>query len=120
MNGVIEEVELATGKVLYHWESLDHVAITESHATVGRSTLCSAQVCRAEGWSTRPRSAPRRWATPQRLDDGNLFVGWGTAKRVSEFSDDGTLLFDATLPDVSYRALREVWHEDSQTILARE
>ena len=45
----------------------------------------------------------------QRLDNGNLFVGWGTAQRISEFSDDGTLLFDATLPDVSYRAFRQVW-----------
>ena len=45
----------------------------------------------------------------QRLDNGNLFVGWGTAQRISEFAEDGTLLFDATLPDVSYRAFRQVW-----------
>lgn len=45
----------------------------------------------------------------QRLDNGHLFVGWGTAQRVSEFSGDRTLLFDATLPDVSCRAFRQVW-----------
>ena len=34
MNGIFEEVDLASGKVLHHWESLDHVALTESHAGV--------------------------------------------------------------------------------------
>ena len=34
MNGIFEEVDLATGEVLHHWESLDHVALTESHAGV--------------------------------------------------------------------------------------
>ena len=42
----------------------------------------------------------------QRLENGNIFVGWGTGSRVSEFAADGTLLFDATLPNVSYRAYR--------------
>ena len=56
----------------------------------------------------------------QRLDNGHLFVGWGTAKRVSELSEDGTLLLDATLPDVGYRAFRQVWREDRQTILTRK
>lgn len=45
----------------------------------------------------------------QLLDDGNVFVGWSTAQRISEFAPDGTLLFDATLPQVSYRAYRHVW-----------
>ncbi|MGI3783306.1 MAG: arylsulfotransferase family protein [Janthinobacterium lividum] len=34
MNGIFEEVDLATGQVLHRWESLDHVALTESHAGV--------------------------------------------------------------------------------------
>src|SRR3954454_20569284 len=34
MNGIVEEVDLATGTVLHHWESLDHVALTESHGGV--------------------------------------------------------------------------------------
>jgi len=45
----------------------------------------------------------------QRLENGNIFVGWGTAARISEFAADGTLLFDATLPNVSYRAYRQIW-----------
>ena len=207
MNGVFEEVELATGKVLHHWESLDHVALTESHAGVpkdaaepydyfhinsvaptpdgnviisARHTWAVYKVELATG-SVRwrfggrrsdfdlPASATFAWqhdvqfedphtlrmfdngsdgevtvtdesqvlwfsideagrkarlvrrlvhpakvsahamGNAQRLDNGNLFVGWGTAQRISEFSDDGTLLFDATLPDVSYRAFRQVW-----------
>ncbi|GAB2591603.1 arylsulfotransferase family protein [Microlunatus antarcticus] len=207
MNGIFEEVDLATGEVLHHWESLDHVALTESHAGVpedptepydyfhinsvaptpdgnviisARHTWAVYKVDLATGavrWRLGgrksdfdlPSSATFAWQhdaqfeTPtmirmfdngsdgtetvtdesqvlwfsvdeaartarlvrrlvhpakisahamgnaQRLDNGNLFVGWGTAQRISEFSDDGTLLFDATLPDVSYRAFRQVW-----------
>ena len=207
MNGIFEEVDLATGKVLHHWESLDHVALTESHAGVpadptepydyfhinsvaptpdgnviisARHTWAVYKVELATGnvrwrfggkksdfdlpdtatfawqhdaqfetpttirmfdngsdgtetvtdesqvlWFSideagRKASLVRRLVHPakisahamgnaQRLDNGNLFVGWGTAQRISEFSDDGTLLFDATLPDVSYRAFRQAW-----------
>ena len=45
----------------------------------------------------------------QRLDNGNVMVGWGTAKRITEFDPDGTVVFDATLPDVTYRAYKSVW-----------
>jgi hypothetical protein len=43
----------------------------------------------------------------QPLPNGNVFVGWGTAKRISEFAPDGRLLFDASLPEVTYRAYRK-------------
>lgn len=43
----------------------------------------------------------------QALANGNVFVGWGSAKRLSEFSPSGELLFDATLPEVSYRGYRQ-------------
>jgi uncharacterized protein YndB with AHSA1/START domain len=207
MNGIFEEIDLATGKVLHHWESLDHVALTESHAGVpkdptepydyfhinsvapapdgnviisARHTWTVYKVELATGnvrWRfggkrsdfDLPETATFAWqhdaqfedphtlrmfdngsdgevtvtdesqvlwfsideagrkarlvrrlvhpakisaqamGNAQRLDNGNLFVGWGTAKRISEFSDDGTLLFDATLPEVSYRAFRQVW-----------
>ncbi len=207
MNGIFEEVDLATGEVLHHWESLDHVALTESHAGVpsdptepydyfhinsvaptpdgnviisARHTWAVYKVDLATGavrWRLGgkksdfdlPGSATFAWqhdaqfedpttvrmfdngsdgevtvtdesqvlwfrvdeaarearlvrrlvhpakisaqamGNAQRLDNGNLLVGWGTAKRVSEFADDGTLLFDATLPEVSYRAFRQVW-----------
>lgn len=45
----------------------------------------------------------------QRLANGNVFVGWGTAKRVTELSPAGEVLFDATLPEVSYRGYRQLW-----------
>jgi hypothetical protein len=34
MNGVFEEVDIASGRVLQHWESLDHVDLDESYAFV--------------------------------------------------------------------------------------
>jgi hypothetical protein len=60
----------------------------------------------------------------QRLPGGDLFVGWGRLGRVSEFSPDGRLLFDATLPPGydSYRAYRFPWHgtpSSSPTVSAR-
>lgn len=207
MNGIFEEVDLATGKVLHHWESLDHVALTESHAGVPKdptepydyfhiNSVATAPdgnviISARHTWTVYkvdlqtgnvrwrfggkksdfdlPASATFAWqhdaqfedphtlrmfdngsdgsvtvtdesqvlwfsideagrtarlkrrlvhpakvstiamGNAQRLDNGNLFVGWGTAKRISEFADDGTLLFDATLPDVSYRGFRQVW-----------
>jgi hypothetical protein len=45
------------------------------------------------------------------LPNGDVFVGWGRALAISEFSKDGQLLFDLTLqPDNrSYRAFRFPW-----------
>ena len=47
----------------------------------------------------------------QELPSGNVFVGWGEVPRVSEFSRDGRLLFDAMLATEhqSYRAFRMPW-----------
>jgi outer membrane protein assembly factor BamB len=47
-----------------------------------------------------------------RTPDGNTVVGWGTAGRVSEFTPDGSLVWDASLPDrhSTYRAYRFVWN----------
>ena len=47
----------------------------------------------------------------QALASGNWFVGWGQVPDFSEFSPQGTLLFDAHLPahDQSYRAFRIPW-----------
>jgi hypothetical protein len=41
-----------------------------------------------------------------------LFVGWGDAAFISEFSPTGRLLFNAQLPgvDITYRAYRLPWH----------
>ncbi|RZB19722.1 hypothetical protein StrepF001_11660 [Streptomyces sp. F001] len=49
----------------------------------------------------------------QQLDNGNTFVSWGVSSpgRMSEFSRDGRLLFDAAFPrsTSSYRAYRLAW-----------
>jgi hypothetical protein len=48
----------------------------------------------------------------QVLPNGNVFVGWGRALAISEFSPDGKMLFDLTLPaeNRSYRAFRFPWN----------
>jgi len=47
----------------------------------------------------------------QTLPDGNTVVGYGGVPAISEYADDGALLFDANLPfDMSfYRAFRFPW-----------
>ena len=47
----------------------------------------------------------------QLLPNSNVFVGWGSAPFVSEFSYEGKLLFDARFPSdcESYRAYRFPW-----------
>jgi hypothetical protein len=47
----------------------------------------------------------------QVLDNGNVFIGWGSAPYISEFSRDGRLLFDAQFPAEveSYRAYHSPW-----------
>src|SRR5215210_7075801 len=48
----------------------------------------------------------------QVLPNGNVFVGWGRALAISEFSPEGKMLFDLTLPaeNRSYRAFRFPWN----------
>jgi len=46
----------------------------------------------------------------QVLPNGNVLVGWGTEPVVTEFSADGTALFEATqVGAMAYRAQRAVW-----------
>jgi len=47
----------------------------------------------------------------QVLENGNVFVGWGSEPVLSEFSSDGELLFSASFPaeSESYRAFRFQW-----------
>jgi hypothetical protein len=47
----------------------------------------------------------------QVLPNGKVFVGWGRALAISEFSHDGDLLFDASLlrKNKTYRAFRFPW-----------
>jgi hypothetical protein len=47
----------------------------------------------------------------QRLDNGNVLIGWGEVPRVSEFERSGRLVYDAVLGEQyqSYRAFRLPW-----------
>jgi arylsulfotransferase ASST len=47
----------------------------------------------------------------QLLDDRHMFVGWGGSPFVTEFAPDGSIRFDARLPNggQSYRAFRFSW-----------
>ncbi|GAA1585505.1 hypothetical protein GCM10009678_80090 [Actinomadura kijaniata] len=49
----------------------------------------------------------------QELPNGNVLVGWGRVGRISEFSPDGELLFEAETPSgpgwTTYRAFRQEW-----------
>jgi hypothetical protein len=47
----------------------------------------------------------------QPIPNANVFIGWGSAPFISEYSYDGKLLFDAHFPPdcESYRAFRFPW-----------
>jgi len=45
----------------------------------------------------------------QHLDGGNVLVGWGTGKALTEFAADGTTLLDVRFEGSSYRSFRAPW-----------
>jgi hypothetical protein len=57
------------------------------------------------------RLLPSSMGSVQILPSGRVLVGWGVDSEVSEFAPDGTLLFDAALPEgtYSYRSLSFPW-----------
>jgi hypothetical protein len=207
-NGVLQEIDIRTGLVMYEWTSLDHVALGESYEPVGRAEPAypwdyfhinsinldrdgSLMVSSRNTWTVYDLNATTgqiRWqlggrhssyaepvasrtawqhdareiegglisvfdngasppvhkqsrglvlkletsaktasvlleflhASPllaesegnlQLLEDGNWFVGWGQEPVLSEYSPQGTLLFEAHLPtyERSYRDLHFAW-----------
>ncbi len=60
---------------------------------------------------THPKILTGSQGSVQPLPNGNVFVGWGEAPRVSEFHRSGHMLFDAELGSAyqSYRAFRLPW-----------
>jgi hypothetical protein len=60
---------------------------------------------------THPQILAGSQGSVQPLPNGNVFVGWGEAPRVSEFHRSGHMLFDAVLGEKyeSYRAFRLPW-----------
>ncbi len=197
-DAVFQELDIATGRVLLEWHSLDHIPITDSYWGLGsdwdyvhlnsigvdgdgnllvssRNTHTIYKIDRVTGqiiwrlggkhsdfaidrqamfaWQHDARRQPdgsislfdngervsralvlnvdetrrrvtlrRAYTHPQQLfassqgnvqllSNGNVFVGWGAQPYVSEFTPDGTLIFDAKLGPgyVSYRAYRAQW-----------
>ena len=204
VEGVVQELEIPTARVLFEWRSLDHVAVDETYAGVGdlydyfhinsididadgdllvsaRNTWAVYKVARQDGkilwrlggrrgdfelgkgahfaWQhdvrhhgrgdlltvfdngDSPQIEPKSRALRLKLDlrrkratlehaythtppvlahifgsvqshpNGNVMVGWGASPYFTEYSSDGRVLFDASLPPggESYRALRFPW-----------
>lgn len=205
--GIVQEVDIATGKVLFQWRSDDHVGLEDSYTSFptdgttmdyfhinsiavdddgdllvsSRNTWCIYKVSRRTGdivWRLGgkrsdfdvPADAHFAWqhhvvshpcgvltvfdneAAPaeakqsralvldvdqknrtvrlknqyrhqpgvlayalgsvQILPSGNIFVGWGTVPYVTEYTPDGTVVFDAELAGsgtLDYRAFRQPW-----------
>jgi hypothetical protein len=207
--GIVQEVDIETGEVIFEWRSLDHVGIKESYARFppdnpgfrydyfhinsidvdhddnllisARNTWAVYKIDRTTGdvlWRLGGKKSDfemgqgtrtafqhdarrqkddtitifdsgahpkvhdqsraiviglaeeemkatlvREYASPEKilatsqgnahfLCDGNVFVGWGSAPFVSEFSHEGELLFEARFPPgcESYRAFRFLWN----------
>jgi len=205
--GVAQEVDIETGRVLFEWNSLEHVSIEESYARLPKNSRLpydyfhinsidvdhddNLLVCARNTWTVykverdsgevlwrlggkksdfemgsgtqsafqhdarRQRDGTitifdngsypkvhdqsrgivigideekmsatllREYTSPQKLlttsqgnvqilPNANVFIGWGSAPFISEFSYDGRLLFNAHFPPEgeSYRAFRFPW-----------
>ena len=70
-----------------------------------RATLVRSYVHRPN------RLVARFMGNAQLLDDGHLFVGWGSEPYFTEFAADGSIRYDARLPHggENYRAFRLPW-----------
>ena len=204
IEGVVQEIDIRTGKVLFEWRSLEHVKVAESHAAVAprfdyfhvnsidrdadgnllvsaRNTWAVYKIEHGTGrviwrlggkksdfamgkgtafaWqhdarqhgdgglitlfdnAAAPQVQPQSRGLAIALDtkhmratlsrqyvhrppllahalgsvqkqvNGNTLVGWGTEPYFTEYGEDGSVLYDATLPHggESYRTLRFSW-----------
>jgi hypothetical protein len=66
----------------------------------------------------RPDTSAQSEGSTQLLPGGNVFVGFGAAGAISEFTPKGRLVFDAEMPagDGSYRTLRFPWTATPKTL----
>jgi hypothetical protein len=73
------------------------------------------ELVRAYTHPARPLAANQ--GSVQVLADGRVVVGWGNQPYFSEFSADGSLLFDGRFPadDQSYRSFRAAWKGQPST-----
>lgn len=66
----------------------------------GRTATAAAEFVHPEGLLALAQANARV------LPNGNVFVGWGTVPRFSEFGPDGELVWDARLPGRAYQSYR--------------
>ncbi len=68
-------------------------------------------VARVREYTHEPSILAKSQGSVQTLENGDVLVGWGDQPNFTEFRVDGTVAFDARLPDgaSSYRALRFEW-----------
>jgi Arylsulfotransferase (ASST) len=98
------------------------ITLFDNEATPRQADQSRALVLRLD-MSARTARAVRQYRHPdkllsiaegnmQTLPDGHVFVGWGPARHVSEFTRGGRLLFDLVVPPRadSYQAYRFRWH----------
>jgi hypothetical protein len=86
--GVVQEVDVATGKVLFQWRSIDHVPVDESHATPDTGTfdyfhVNSIDIDPEDG--NLLVSARNTW-TVYKLDRSSGAVVWRLGGKRSDFS----------------------------------
>jgi hypothetical protein len=170
VQGIFQELDVETGKVLFEWHSLEHVGLDETYGKPGEiiwrlggkksdfemgpgtrfafqhdaRRLPDGNISIFDNGTTVfkngfPKAIEESRAIILELDErkmkvslvreytdgqhadaagntqvlpnGDVFVGWGRALDISEFSHDGKLLFDAGLQpgNRSYRAFRFPW-----------
>ncbi|KAF7589988.1 hypothetical protein BBP40_003432 [Aspergillus hancockii] len=50
MDGVFQEIDIPTGKVLFEWKSLDHVALSETYTPIRINTVVGDGLSNATAW----------------------------------------------------------------------
>ena len=124
-DGIIQEIDSRTGKVLFQWNSAGHVPYGDSHLPLpqkasqawdwthinavhlGPSGNLIIELQHPRGHPGAVRQPARRPGHPafgsaQTASDGGLSVGWGEAPSISEFSPSGKLMFNAVFNGGSF------------------
>jgi Arylsulfotransferase (ASST) len=104
------------------WRSPNTISLFDNEATPATAEQSRGLVLRLD-MRARTARVVRQYTHPdkllsiaegnmQTLPNGNVFIGWGPERHVSELSHDGRLLFDLVVPPRadSYQAFRFPWH----------
>ncbi len=90
---------------------------TRSRALRLRVDLATRTVTLIRSYASPDGILAKSQGNMQVLANGDVLVGWGSVPRVTEFREDGAVVFDAALPknDDSYRAYRFPWQATPAT-----